>query len=83
VYGALYRVLVAYQVTSQTNAQNILHLKKCTHGQRLIASVGNFQMYRGGSEGLEKHKKCVREKTLLLQIKQNTLEILSVPMEKI
>jgi hypothetical protein len=59
------RVLVAYQVTSQTNAQNILHLKKCTHGQRLIATVANFQMHRGGSEGLDKNKKCVREKKKL------------------
>jgi hypothetical protein len=56
------RVLVAYEVTSQRNAQNILRLKKCTHGQRLIVTVANFQMYRGGSEELDKHKKCVLEK---------------------
>ena len=70
-----FRVLVAYQVTFHTNAQNILHLKQCTHGQRLIATVPNFHMYRGGSEGLDKHKKCVREKSLQLQMEQNTLEI--------
>lgn len=78
-----FRVLVAYQVTFQTNAKNILHLKQCTHGQRLIAAGTNIQMYRGGSEGLDKHKKCVREKSLHLQMEQNTLGILSVPTDKL